>query len=78
MIVFCPWCNAERSVFAVGRAGGIVEIEWSPCTTPRCRGTMITLVTDPEGFVIHPNHIRGQFVARRKIKDGKKKQYRKD
>lgn len=64
MIVYCPWCNKERIVFSVARRMGELEYEWRPCSTPRCRGAMITLVTDDHGFAIHPRHIRGQYLQR--------------
>jgi hypothetical protein len=44
----------------------LMELDWFPCNTPLCQGRITLLVTDMDGFVIQPNHKRGNYVYVRK------------
>lgn len=66
-IGYCPWCGVERTVLAYDVLRE--QYEWAPCRTPRCRGGMITIVTDELGFIVHPVQVRGKYMLARDYKD---------
>ncbi len=63
MQALCPWCGAELRVLGVYPRDG--SIEWDLCRTPRCRGTRTVVVSDSQGFIIHPYHLAGKYVFAR-------------
>lgn len=56
----CPWCNSEIRIQAIYTFRK--QYEWEACHTPRCPGTYKGLITDYQGFVIHPEPKRGYYI----------------
>ena len=61
-LAYCPWCGAELTPISEADTDHFSDIVWEPCHTRLCKGAMLTLVTDLDGFVIHPSRIRGRYV----------------
>lgn len=57
---YCPWCGSPITVmdmFASTR-----DLEWNHCNTWGCKGAKIPIITNEHGYVIHPYHIRGNYI----------------
>lgn len=63
-IGYCLWCGSEIHIEAVSI--GLKELDWSRCIAPYpCLGGIFRVVTDYQGFVIHPHHKRGRYIYTR-------------
>jgi hypothetical protein len=63
IVGYCPWCGNECQVMCYSPQ--LEQWDWYPCTTPRCKGAFIKVVTDGMGFIIHPKRKRGSFMLSR-------------
>ena len=70
MQAYCPWCGEPVERLSIYASTG--DIEWRFCKTNSCLGARITVVTDKQGFIIHPRRIRGKYIYK-KIEKGTKK-----
>jgi hypothetical protein len=59
-IGYCPWCGVAIAPMDIFASTG--DIEWNHCHTWGCKGTRLVIITDKAGFVIHPYHIRGNYI----------------
>lgn len=66
-VAYCPWCGRridEETIYPQTR-----NILWNKCSDVYCKGRGLDLITDKQGFVIHPRHIRGRYVYARPDKE---------
>jgi len=64
---YCPWCGKPITVMAIFPQTH--DLEWEYCKTLGCKGARLTIISNEDGFVIHPRHIRGKYLFRRPLKE---------